>query len=120
MGRGAQFGSAQFCPEPKTCSSKTCSRMGQQTAAFQGTAPATSNPPGVTVIASIFLQYVEASSTGSCACSVGLAAQEGRDIDDFLLDEIANRGGAAALIETSRRRGAGIVRSRPCQSNFGV
>jgi hypothetical protein len=34
--------------------------MGQQTVAFQGTAPATSNPPGVTVIASIFLRYVEA------------------------------------------------------------
>jgi len=34
--------------------------MGQQTVAFQGTAPATSNPPGVTVIASIFLHYVEA------------------------------------------------------------
>ena len=34
--------------------------MSQQTVAFQGTAPATSNPPGVTVIASIFLHYVEA------------------------------------------------------------
>ena len=54
-GRGAKFGSAQFCFEPTTCS-----RIGQQTVAFQGTAPATSNPPGVTVYASIFLHYVEA------------------------------------------------------------
>src|SRR3982074_2995896 len=53
-GRGGEFGSTQFHFEPTTCS-----RMDQQTVPFQGTAPATSNPPGVTVIASIFLHYVE-------------------------------------------------------------
>jgi len=34
--------------------------MGQQTVAFQEKPPATSNPPGVTVTASIFLHCVEA------------------------------------------------------------
>src|ERR1700730_10123019 len=59
-GRGVRFAAARFYLEPKYFERKTCLAMGQQTVAFQGPAHATSNPPGGTVITSIFLHDVEA------------------------------------------------------------
>ena len=58
------------------------------------------------------LLQLATSSTGSCAGSVRPAAEERREIDDVLLGEIANRGGASARIESSLRRGARMVWSR--------
>jgi len=64
-------------------------------------------------------QHSETSSIGCCDGSIGLASQEGRDLENFFLDRIANSGGASAPIEASRSRRARIFRSRVCWSNFG-
>src|SRR6266849_4027373 len=52
--------------------------------------------------------------------SVGLAAQEGRDIENVFLDRVAHRRGAAVRIEALRSRMARIFRNRLCRSPFGV
>jgi transposase len=53
--------------------------------------------------------------------SVGLAAQEGRDIENVFLDRVAHRRGAAVRIEALRSRMARIFRNRRLRrSPFGV
>jgi len=67
-------------------------------------------------------------SAADCDCatlgfydgSVGLAVQEGRDVENFSSDRIAHRRGAAVRIETLRSRMARIFRNRLCRSPFGV
>src|ERR1700730_6618420 len=56
----------------------------------------------------------------SCDGSVGLAAQEGRDIENVFFDQIAHRSGAAVRIEALRSRMARIFRTRVSRSPFGV
>ncbi len=53
--------------------------------------------------------------------SVGLAAQEGRDIENVFLDRVAHRRVAAVRIEALRSRMARIFRNRRLRrSRFGV
>ena len=52
--------------------------------------------------------------------SVSLAAQEGRDIENGLLDRIAHSEEAAVRIEAPRSRMARIFRNRLCRQPFGV
>ena len=53
--------------------------------------------------------------------SVGLAAQEGRDIENVFLGRVAHRRGAAVRIEALRSRMARIFRNRRLRrSRFGV
>jgi hypothetical protein len=62
---------------------------------------------------------LEASYFGSYDGSVGLAAQEGRDIENGFLDRIAQRR-TAVRIEALRSRMARIFRNRLFRSPFGV
>ena len=52
--------------------------------------------------------------------SAGLAAQEGRNIENVLLDRIVHRGGPAVRIEALRSRLARKFRSRRRRSSFGL
>src|SRR5258708_8470073 len=53
----------------------------------------------------VYFRHLETSYFGSYDGSVGLAVQEGRDIENVFLDRIAHRRGAAVRIE--RRAEAG-------------
>ena len=57
---------------------------------------------------------------GSYDGSVGLAVQEGRDIQNIFLDRITHGSGAAVRIEALRSRMVRIFRNRLCRSPFGV
>ena len=65
-------------------------------------------------------QAREPSCVPSYDGSGGLAAQEGRDIENVFLDQIARGGGAAVRIEALRSRLARIFRIRVCRPPFGV
>jgi hypothetical protein len=62
----------------------------------------------------------EKSCAGSCGGSVGLAAQEGRDIENVFLDQMTRGRGATVRIEALRSRAARIFRIRVCRLPFGV
>jgi hypothetical protein len=68
----------------------------------------------------VYFRHLETSYFGSYDGSVGLAAQEGRDIENVFLDRIARRRGAAVRIEALRSRMARVFRNRLCRSPFGV
>src|SRR6478672_11854029 len=68
----------------------------------------------------VYFRHLETSYFGSYDGSVGLAAQEGRDIENVFLDRIARRRGAAVRIEALRSRMARVFRNRLCRWCFGV
>jgi hypothetical protein len=62
--------------------------------------------------------HLEASCPGSSDGSVGLAAQEGRDVENLFLDRVAYGSGAAERVEALRRCRSCLFRDRPCRSPF--
>ena len=50
-----------------------------------------SNPIGTPIVEAVCFRQLETSYLGSYGGSIGLAAQEGRDIENFFLDRVAHR-----------------------------